>query len=111
MMDDYDRQIEHLLQHPLETTKQWLSGKGVFRFATVSGTNIREGTDCGCLTMIRDRPKVFRAPTPELTRKIYEDERLPTNVDEATTRQQLEVMAEWQRRLDKELNREPYAFR
>jgi len=59
--------------------------------------------DTGCLTMIR-RTEDFRAETDELTEAIRTDERIPTSAMDIT-HESLPVFAEWQRRLDRELNR------
>ena len=58
---------------------------------------------CGCLTQVRrygDRP----AATPKLTAEIKADERIPLDWS-LITPNDLPVFAEWQRRLDEELNR------
>lgn len=58
----------------------------------------------GCLTMIRRSPDLFWADTPELTKAILEDDRIPTHIDDC---EDFTIFAEWQRRIDKELGREP----
>lgn len=59
---------------------------------------------CACLTMIRNG---WQGPTPELTTAIQSDDRLPCSPRQITPAH-LPVFAEWQRRLDRELNRVPY---
>lgn len=54
---------------------------------------------CGCLTQIRNVPSEYIACTPELTAEILADERIPKNPRRITP-DDLEVFAEWQRKLD-----------
>jgi len=107
MPDKYDKAIAYLTQHPKEIMDAWYDG-GVcqlpsahpaaclFQYAGNSPFKC-----CGCLTMVKNG---CRAETPELTKAIRADERIP-NGCEAITLEHLPVFAEWQRRLDKELNR------
>lgn len=69
----------------------------------------------GCLTQIRQDAAAgytctepWIGYTPELTEAISQDERIPTNID---TVDDYEVFAEWQRRIDIELNRTPPEWR
>ena len=57
----------------------------------------------GCLTQIRTMEATI-AETPELTEAIRADDRIPFGLDHIT-RKSLHVFAEWQRRLDVELER------
>lgn len=64
-----------------------------------------DGHRCGCLTQIRDQDngseeRVYSAWTDELTERIIADERLPKHPWEITSREQLEVFAEYQREMD-----------
>lgn len=61
-----------------------------------------DGCVYGCLTTVRQGTHV--APTPELTEAIRADVRIPQDAHEITL-EHLPVFAEWQRRLDTELER------
>ncbi len=63
------------------------------------------GLHCGCLTQIHDDPDRYGAWTPELTKEIVADDRIPTQP--GITPENLPVFAEWQRKVDAALNREP----
>lgn len=94
--DKYDKQIAYLTEHPEKIFLYWVGGKGLFAFAgPISDPTI------GCLTMIRGSGDV--ALTPELTKAIQSDERIPYG-EEGITIESLPVFAEWQRRLDAGLN-------
>lgn len=66
-----------------------------------TGRDPRDRT-CGCLTQVSKG--MADAATPELTRAIFTDGRIPMYPDEITLAD-LPVFAEWQRRLDRELGR------
>ena len=122
MNDKYDRAIEVLLEasdFKVEAEEAWnapLTHEAgcLFQFASKSG-RFEEPTVtqcdscgnelmCGCLTLIRETVCDV-ADTPELTEAIRADERIPTSPRDITP-EDLPVFAEWQRRLDKELERE-----
>jgi hypothetical protein len=110
--DKYDVAVEYLTEHPEEIEYAWHylgkhPGAPLFVFVTPNGRLLQDdGTlllKCGCLTTIR----AFQheeAYTPELTAAIRADERIPSDGKNATVAD-LPVFAEWQRRIDKELNR------
>lgn len=117
MKDGYDKQIEFLRENPLWIETDWQEAEGLFAFASQDGNALPvswardkgitgSGAHCGCLTMIRNGRA---AATEDLTMRIRADERIPDDPADITV-EHLEVFAEWQRILDKELGREPYKF-
>jgi len=106
MPDIYDKEIEFLTKNPHAIEHHWLTATPLFEFAYNPTTC--SGSDCyrvGCLTQIRgDLQKT--AQTPELTKQIKEDTRIPQVRSEITVNN-LSVFAEWQRKLDSELDRNP----
>lgn len=120
MKDKYDNTIDWLCsiddpyERAAETRLQWGRGTSLFQFATPDGRMKKraDGYWCGCLTMTCGNPNCDPAWTEELTREIAADDLLPKHQTElrgiAFTggirfRQVLERMAEWQRRLDREI--------
>ncbi len=111
-MDRYDRDAAYLTDNPEKIKEAWqfpTSKKGGSLFVKAA-RNIDQLTIgdswCGCLTQIRiGGPIGYVAETLELTEAIHADTRLPDDVD-AITIEHLPVFAEWQRRLDMELQRE-----
>jgi hypothetical protein len=109
-MDKYDRAIEWLTQNPDEIERAWGQpeftpvGCCLFQYANSSGY-IRSSVNgvCGCLTEVRRGN--WSAETAELTNAIRADIRLPRSGATITV-EHLPVFAEWQRRLDVELNRD-----
>jgi hypothetical protein len=96
--------VQYLTKHPDEILMAWrFPSEGtvgcLFNFA---GDKDRYGERCGCLTQVKD--KVSRAQTPALTKAIRADARIPKGPQWITVKD-LPVFAEWQRRLDKELER------
>ncbi len=103
--DKYVHAMEYLHRHPEMIRIEWSHGNdpswsspGKHLFALTA-----EG--CGCLTQVRGRSlraASTEAPTEALTRAIRRDQRIPR--DEVNIRpEHLNVFAEWQRRLDREL--------
>lgn len=74
----------------------------LFQFVTRSG-RVENGMS-GCLTMIHSLPGYYFAGSPELTKAIVDDNRIPSE-PECVTRDNLFVFAEWQRVIDEELER------
>jgi len=124
MKDKYDEAIEYLTRNPDQICRAWdatwshVAGC-LFRPASASTTDPGRGIpwpldrtgsfQCGCLTTIRlGEPGKYGhavlAETEDLTKEIRADERIPKTIKEVTV-EHLPVFAEWQRRLDKELNR------
>ncbi len=102
-MDKYDEEIEQIRQE-LETNEytikdHWNDATPLFNFASNLDRQINH---CGCLTHIACG--YMEAQTEELTQAIRNDPRIPGD-SEYITLDDLPVFAEWQRRLDKELNR------
>lgn len=99
-MDQYDKQIEYLLAcRDFDTAvwHDWVDGIGLFK---------PTGPCCGCLTQIRRSNGVSRGPTPELTKAIRADKRIPM-LHTGITKKNLPVFAEWQRKIDAGANRGP----
>jgi hypothetical protein len=108
-VDKYDEAIEYLTKHPNDIYASWGSvdverGGVLFMFAARDSENgLDNDTPCGCLTQIR--AGYLDAETSELTERIRADERIPKEAEEIKV-EHLPVFAEWQRTLDKELNRD-----
>lgn len=123
MKDKYDEAVEYLRQNPAEIQEAWTQTwehKAGCLFRPVAKSHAPEGhcwpkrsidaERCGCLTTIRGQTGggfgyAIVAETDELTQAIIADGRIPKSVDEITV-DNLEVFAEWNRRIDKELGRE-----
>lgn len=104
--DRYDAAIEYLTDAPEEIIDAWsnpTTHPAGCLFSYASNSETAEEAFCGCLTQIRNS-FAFSAPTAELTEAIRADKRIPYNEEDIKVRN-LPVFAEWQRRLDKELNR------
>lgn len=100
--DKYDEAIAILTADPSLILSAWHDpatepGGALFHYCT---DDINDG--CGCLTTVRSGRN--RAKTKRLTVAIRADKRIPILSDGITV-ENLPVFAEWQRRLDKELNR------
>lgn len=108
--DKYHAAIIYLTAHPEEIEEAWASlrqkiGGCLFQFAMRDGfygSNQSDPNSCGCLTQVKNKER--RAETEALTTAIRNDVRIPSTHGAITVRN-LHVFAEWQRRLDKELNR------
>ena len=109
-MDKYDKAIEFLTDHPEKIPIAWsdpiqYEGGCLFQFATPTGKYNARLRDAGCLTQIHGSPKVMAGDlNPVLVEQIVADQRIPSKSEDITV-ESLPVFAEWQRRLDKELNR------
>lgn len=106
MKDKYDEAVEYLTENPKAIWHSWGTPTShpsgcLFQYVTPTGDDGE--TYCGCLTLIRGSSN-FKACTPELTEAIRADKRIPEKGDEITV-EHLPIFAEWQRRIDKELNR------
>jgi len=100
--------VAYLTEHPQEIQNSWRNPYrekcGVlFRFAhptpivTSEDRNTKSGRGhCGCLTQIRRR--IYSAYTPELTKAIRADKRLPRSPD-AVTAEDLPFFQEWMLKL------------
>jgi hypothetical protein len=115
MADKYDEAVAYLTEHPEHISLAWSfqapetaaaikQAHCLFQHVTASGrSEWRNGTACGCLTTIRAEYGI--AATDDLTTRIRGDARIPKLIDEVGP-QHLHIMRDWQRRIDKELNRE-----
>lgn len=108
-MDKYDKAIEHLTANPHEIPDAWnfpncRDGGCLFKFAQRINSDYAL-TGVGCLTQIRgDGGRRGVEGRPDLTDQIVADERIPVSAEYITV-DSLQVFAEWQRRLDAELDR------
>lgn len=119
--DKYGLAIDYLTSYPDEIVDAWGDPEGheagcLFEYAMRVRPPLKMEWNVGCLTLIRrdslreyddddiryltDDPYV--AETPELTRRIQDDERIPIRPDYIKV-EDLPVFAEWQRILDREL--------
>lgn len=124
MPDKYDKAIALLAQAPdfkKEVYQAWnepSSHRAGCLFTVVTDdsakTHFREDRlQCGCLTQIRqDRYKEINtvdgpwvALTDDLTERIRKDDRIPDDPKQIETVEQLQIFAEWQRIIDRELDR------
>lgn len=110
MKDKYDEAVEYLTAHPEVISEAWnrphkTRGGCLFMPTDVVYNEDFQEARCGCLTQIRRSEGIYsNGPTPELTAAIRADERIP-KTKETITVDSLPVFAEWQRRIDTELNR------
>lgn len=106
-MDKYDLEVERLTKNPEFIYDSWNDAEPLFQ---VAARNTHR--NYGCLTQIRQEIEIYskgivheyHAQTSELTKQIRNDERIPKNPKDIKV-EDLPVFAEWQRKLDKELNR------
>lgn len=115
MADKYDNAIAFLKVHPDQIADAWgdrdHAAGCLFDFASPDPQDdmapqwATDAEFCGCLTTIRMAPHAEVAWTPELTKAIAADKRIPESSRDIRV-SHLGVFAEWQRRLDKELNRQ-----
>lgn len=118
-MDKYDEAIAMLTEHPDQLESAWCGSHPqhelhpahcLFQHVTPSGFQEKraDGKVCGCLTLIRGATVrsayASVAWTDELTKEIGADQRIPV-ASEHVTVADLPVFAEWQRKIDKELQR------
>lgn len=113
--DRYDEAIDYLVEYPdgieaawgqMDVTEEDDDGNeyetenpAACLFAVTGFVRCHDGSlnTCGCLTQVVDR--TFRAPTNELTDAIRADLRIPRDPEDISP-EDLEVFAEWQRKLD-----------
>lgn len=113
-MDKYDEQIQKLTSLDEKERRQnirddWLNGTGIFQFCTPEGKNTPYNngylSEAGCLTMVHSWGYFVydsEGVNSKLTEQIKLDPRF-CDIGNVKTKDQLEVFAEWQRRLDKEI--------
>lgn len=111
-MDKYDRAVLFLKKHPSEITRAWFeSGPEarkrahcLFQYVTPTGkAKLRsDGRPCGCLTQVKIGCAV--AWTEALTQAIRTDVRIPSSYLKIRA-EDLPIFAEWQRKLDRLLER------
>ena len=102
-MDKYDGAIQYLRENSGRLLNAYLNpldhtGGCLFQMVTPSGDY--EDDRVGCLVQVRGGKKV--ALTKDLTERIAADERLPKCFKEIS-QDNLHVLAEWQRDLDREI--------
>ena len=106
--DKYDEAIDALMLAPEKIYETWNHPKKhehgcLFQFMTNDGGrsfDIPGGSSAGCVSLIHSDPSLYTSENNELTEMIKNDERIPNEVNEETTREQLEVFAEYQRKAD-----------
>lgn len=115
-MDKYDKAIELLKQAEdfgKAVSSAWFAARAdhptgcLFQFCCPPeehGDN-PQGYAVGCLTMIKNS-SCYHAWTEELTQRIRNDPRLPSDRHEITL-DQLPVFAEWQREMDATIRQTP----
>jgi len=105
MQDKYDVAVEFLTANPDEINRAWMNvgdAEGSCLFGFANSDPLCATDNIGCLTAIRSG--FDEAKTADLTARIRADKRLPLDSSDITVAS-LPVFAEWQRILDKELNR------
>lgn len=101
-MDKYDKAIAYLTENPHQIFESWQWGGSLFlRTGNPRPRTCDSDLVVGCLTQIR-ADVGYCTPTPELTKAIRNDDRIPKRPEQITVGN-LPLFAEWQRRLDKEL--------
>lgn len=121
--DAYDEAVEYLLQCPGESVEAWEDSRHpaarLFQFVTPSGGREKrpDGRECGDIFMIRSaiRQRQHSPPgywkdwttawTDELSHLIGNDRYLPIYHKLQYTCEELEHLADWQRRIDQILGR------
>jgi hypothetical protein len=107
-MDNYDKAIQHLTNHPEEMFDAWFGCSThragcLFQYATPTGKF--EGYHAnGCLTQIKNNPAFGSQLSPELLERIKLDDRIP-NSPEGLKAERLEAFAELQRELDETIRK------
>lgn len=113
--DAYDDAVEYLTANPADIKSAWLvpppwtsaeiaQAHCLFGHVTPDRQCMFDGRECGCITQIRGIE--MSACRGDLTIAIREDSRLPDFSNDIKV-EHLPIFAEWQRRLDRELNRTP----
>jgi hypothetical protein len=111
MMDKYDHAMAHLGSHPDQIYDAWSDVNGhpagcLFAYVSPDGhfDGTPNGKARGCLTQIKLDPYRYEAWTDELNCAIAADSRIPAS-PHSLVLADLPIFAEWQRRIDKALNR------
>lgn len=115
MGDIYDKACDFLTRNPQQIQVAWDSPSDhpagvLFRAASPLGESVQRPGDylcCGCLIEIRQEDAV--AWTKDLTEAIRADDRIPADYDEIQP-EDLKVWAEWNRRIDQILKRDPAEY-
>lgn len=120
-MDSYDKAIEYLKNNPSQIVDIWDDPKSHFSgvlFQSVTPDGVSQtnpyGEFCGDICEIHSN--LASAWTDELTEEILEDFRIPEifashDYKPRITVELLPLFAEWQRKIDKVLNRNPENFK
>lgn len=99
-MDKYDIAIEHFTSHPGEIYEAWNSLYNEPLGCLFSPLGPCCDCEFGCLTQVKKGS--YTSESPELTKMILEDERIPST-GRGITVDGLHVFAEYQRLADKML--------
>lgn len=110
--DRYDQEVERLSANPDAIEPSWwhshpshdVTHSPLFDACGYSRSGGKSSQFCGCLTQVKCG--MHCAQTSELTDAIRQDGRIPGH-SLTIKAKDLPVFAEWQRRIDKELNRTP----
>ena len=109
--DGYDEQIAYLTENPHMIQRHWMDRLGCFQIASKNNKPQDEKgiIRFGCLSMIRNNVRDYEAEVERFTEEIRNDFRLPRIPSMITNIriEHLPIFAEWQRKIDKELNRIP----
>jgi hypothetical protein len=101
--DIYDLEVERLTKEPEDIYNSWQSAKPLFKFVGNVYDETEEHIELGCLTQIRNDfycGAFIKGKYDEgLTKKIRNDELLPSTPDEIQVKH-LPRFAYWQRRID-----------
>lgn len=112
MSDSYDAAVEYFLSLDSDSFDEaileaWenpseVKGGCLFALAGSNGGDSCWNAGYGCLTQVSSQH--YDAESRQLTLEIRDDKRIPTS-ENGITRDNLNVFAEWQRRLDELYNR------
>lgn len=120
-MDNYDKAIEYLKSNPAQILDIWDDPKShfsgiLFQAVTPDGTGQVNSYDEFCGDICEIHSNLASAWTDELLEEIIKDFRIPEifashNYKPKITVELLPLFAEWQRKIDKALNRNPENFK
>lgn len=108
--DIYDQEIATLTKYPERIYDHWNGTSPLFSKAGRPGVyQDKNNLSIGCLTQIKitkDSSYIYVSEVPSFTEEIYADDRIPGDAKKISL-EMLPVFADYQRRLDAELNRVP----
>jgi len=102
-MDIYEREVERLTNNPDDIYDSWSEFTPLFQRVSMNQSDFTcQHGKYGCLTQIRRGSHIGRC----FTNEIMADTRIPCNETDIKP-EHLPIIAEWQRKIDKELDRNP----